>query len=280
MLPGNRGQRHIVQVDERHPLLHLTRYQHDLLDVLEHEVPQISEDFDRHDLWFLLDKARHHTTVHHKAGSVPLVPTMYVKEARLEQSHRQIGQSWLGRERRQPRHMLHQTLSRFLHIVVTSLDPLKPVAFVPIRGHLNDPLLCHRFLESIDTVQLELSEIVPTEVHESDIFCSVVGGYVIFTIGYEVVGLGRGNIMRVLAIVSGVVRIVGIWVIYRSSELLKILLISPFLVKVALLILLMSLLGFWNLLHLGITGLNELLTSCLLHDFWLTFLIYATRNII
>ena len=86
--------------------------------------------------------------------------------------------------------------------------------------------------------------------------------------------------MRVLAIVSGVVRIVGIWVIYGPSELLKILLISPFLVKVALLILLMSLLGFWNLLCLGITGLNELLTSCLLHDFWLTFLIYATRNII
>ena len=234
MFAWDGGQRHIVQVDQRDPLLDLAWDKHDPLNVLEHEVPQISEDFDGHDFRLLLHQTSHHTAIHHEAGSVPSVSTVDVKEARLEQPHGQIGQAWLGWEGRQPHHMLHQTLRRFLYIIVTSLDPLKPVAFVPIRGHLDNSLLRHRFLESIDALHLELSEIVPAEVHESDIFRSVIGGYVIFTIGYEVVCLGRGDIMRILAIVARIVRIVGIWEIYWRSELLKILCISPFLVKVAL----------------------------------------------
>lgn len=132
----------------------------------------------------------------------------------------------------QPSYVNFQFITSFINIVMTRLNPLQPITLRKPRWHNLNTLLPYELLKSSHTAELEIGYVIPAKVDPA----IVLGGFILcdFTmpIRYEKVGFIRGQIMRVLFVVAGMVGVFTIWRLDRLFELLKVLIIGPLDIKI------------------------------------------------
>ena len=81
------SHRHVVQVANSDPLLDLTRQKQDSLDVHKEVAEHLIEHFRCDHLRLLFSHLGHDSSIHDEAGAIPLITSMQVKAARLQQSN-------------------------------------------------------------------------------------------------------------------------------------------------------------------------------------------------
>lgn len=131
--------------------------------------------------------------------------------------------------------MLDKLSSSFFDIIEASLDPFEPISLLETRRH-DYPFVLHATLEPFHAVPLILSDIVPAKVNAPIVLRLDISGDDILAIGDIVVESWWWNIHGIFAIVPGIVWIVGVWLIDRLFQFFKVLLICPFFIPVAVLV--------------------------------------------
>ena len=101
------------------------------------------------------------------------------------------------------------------------------------RHHFDTLILPHVHFQSINSLLLILCNVIPPEVNPAVILSLFVLCAILVSGRKIVVDVGRGDVHCILLVVKGIVRIVWVRMHYRLLQLLQILLIGPFLVKLA-----------------------------------------------
>ena len=90
-----RGHRHVVQIADCDPLLHLSWEEHRLPNILVKELEEVVEDLSCDHFWLLFGYLGHDPAVHDEAWAIIFVASVQVKASRLEQADRTVGQARL-----------------------------------------------------------------------------------------------------------------------------------------------------------------------------------------
>ena len=135
--------------------------------------------------------------------------------------------------------MLIQFFTRLIDIIAIGLDPFEPISLDKPGWHLLHPLVADVGLERIHAFVLEICDVVPAVVHAADVFRFLVRGHLVLPVHHEIVSIDRWDGMCVLLVIKRIVRVLGVGIFDRLFELFKVLLVGPFMVKVACSILLL-----------------------------------------
>jgi len=139
---------------------------------------------------------------------------MQVKSACLEQAEAITFQPGIGRDCAQPIDMQDKLLASFLLVIEARLDPLEPVSLSEAWGRVSHTAVRDEVFEPLHAVPLILRQVIPPIVDSPIVLVLVICCYAVLAFRNDEVGRGGRDVVRVLLVVAGVVRVIGVWWVY------------------------------------------------------------------
>ena len=208
--------------------------ENDLFEVGKEEHEHVVEDLRSDHFGLPLGHVGHNAPIHDEAGPVPLVSTVQVKAARLQKPNCVVRQPWLRLDCTQPLDVLVKLFTSLGDVIEAGLNPLEPVSLCKARRHRIYSLLPNEIFKCSDPSALVISQVVPPIVDATIILSGLVVGNGVFPVRNDKVGLERGQIVRILLVVSWVIWVTRIRLVNLSLQLLQILFVGPLFVEVAI----------------------------------------------